>query len=111
MVIVFKTSRVEELCNDDRLAIRKLGAVCAAKLRTRLDDLKHAPSLDAVPIHARCHPLKGNQAGLLAITVHAGYRLVFQPHHDPIPMKSDGGLDLRNVTCVCVVSVEDYHHG
>jgi proteic killer suppression protein len=36
-------------------------------------------------------------------------RLVFVPDHNPVPGKSDGGLDWAQVTRVLVTDVVDYH--
>lgn len=57
----------------------------------------------------RCHELKGNRMGCLAVALQGGFRLVFRPEADPPPRKDDGGLDWRSVTSIRVVSVEDYH--
>jgi len=37
------------------------------------------------------------------------YRLLFIPAHDPIPLKTDGGIDLTQVTEVEIISIEDTH--
>jgi proteic killer suppression protein len=37
------------------------------------------------------------------------FRLIFEPYHDPIPIKEDGGIDLEQVTRIRVLSIEDYH--
>jgi len=108
--IIFKDDALLQLCNDDRIATRKLGRECAKKLRRRLDDLDAAASLVAFrTLPGRCHELKGDLAGCLALDLHGGVRLVFQPASDPIPQKEEGGLDWSKVTWVCIVAVEDYH--
>ena len=110
MIIVFKTKDLENLCNDERASKKQLGAPCAKKLRARLDDLDAMLNLEAArTLPGRCHELKGDLVGCLAISLHGGYRIVFRPSHDPIPVKEDGGLDWRSVTSICVVAVEDYH--
>ena len=110
MIIVYKTNHLEALCTDERIAVRKLGARCAKQLWIRVDQLVRSPTLETMRlVGGDCHELKGNLAGCLAVRIHRGVRLVFQPHHDPVPVKSDGGLDWGAVTCVCVTSVEDYH--
>ena len=58
---------------------------------------------------SECHQLTGSMAGKLAVTVHRGVRIVFEPAHDPPPRKSDGGLDWTKVVGVTVLKVEDYH--
>jgi len=110
VIILFDTTDLEELCNDDRSAKKKLGAPCAKKLPSRLDDLDAASNLEAMrTLPGKCHELKGDLAGCLAISLHGGFRLVFRPEHEPPPLKEDGGLDWRAVTSIRVMSVEDYH--
>lgn len=110
VVILFKTRKLEKLCNQDREAVRKLGKASAEKLRLRLDDLEAAASLATMAsLGGRCHELKGDLRGCLAVELAGGERLVFEPAHDPIPTKDDGGLDWSKVTCIRIVSVGNYH--
>ena len=42
--------------------------------------------------------------------VHTLIRLVFEPNHDPLPRREDGGIDLDQVTAITVIwEVIDYH--
>ncbi|MFH0823813.1 MAG: type II toxin-antitoxin system RelE/ParE family toxin [Pseudomonadota bacterium] len=92
---------------------REYGSERAGKIRTRLDLLRAAANLAQVPASSptRRHELKGNLKGRYAVDLTGNYRLVFEPNHEPIPVKDDGGIDLRAVTAIRVLSVEDYHHG
>ena len=58
---------------------------------------------------ARLHALKGDRKGQYAVDVKHPFRLIFEPTHDPIPTKDDGGVDLEKVTRIRVLTVEDYH--
>lgn len=58
---------------------------------------------------ARCHELKGDRKGSLAVDLHGGLRLVFQPDHDPSPTRADGGLDWDQVTAILITAITDYH--
>jgi proteic killer suppression protein len=108
--IAFTSTAVASLCNDGGLAKRKLGAPCARKLRARLDDLDAAANLAVMAgLPGKCHELKGDRLGQLAIELHGGIRLVLVPNHDPIPRKADGGLDWAAVTAVTIIEVVDYH--
>jgi toxin HigB-1 len=40
--IAFSDKNVRELCEKKAVAVKKLGALCARKLRSRLDDLEAA---------------------------------------------------------------------
>ena len=110
MMITFATEELEKLCNDGRYAVRRLGAMSAKQLRRRLDDLHAAPDLlEMRGAPGRCHELKGDLAGCLAMDLHGGWRLIFKPDHEPILTKPDGGLDWGAVTAIQVQSIEDYH--
>lgn len=110
MVIIFQSDEIRKICNDNKIAAKKLGKICAGKLARRLDDLADASTLAAFrSLPGRCHELKGDLRGCLALDLHGGYRLVFRPHHTPIPQKPDGGLDWSSVTVVCILATEDYH--
>jgi hypothetical protein len=37
------------------------------------------------------------------------YRLIFQPVHDPLPMRKEGGLDWNLVTAIKILEIEDTH--
>lgn len=58
---------------------------------------------------ARCHQLSGDRAGQFAVDVQHPFRLIFEPAHDPVARKDDGGIDLTRVTAVRILEVTDYH--
>lgn len=53
--------------------------------------------------------LKGDHAGILALDLKHPQRLLFEPAHDPVPTRPDGGLEWDAVTAVRILRVEDYH--
>lgn len=67
-----------------------------------LDEMRNLPA-------ARCHELKGNRAGSLAVRLHGGWRVVFKPDHDPPPQREDGGLEWREITDIRITGITDYH--
>ena len=111
MLIAFRNSKLRKMANSDREAMAKLGKQGARKLRARLDDLDAASTLEDMrhlPA-AKCHELKGNRKGFLAVALHGGWRVMFEPNHDPIPLKEDGGLDWSRVEAIRITDIEDYH--
>ena len=58
---------------------------------------------------ARLHVLKGDRKGQYAVDVKHPFRLIFEPAHDPIPKKDDGGVDLEKITRIRVLEIRDYH--
>lgn len=113
MDILFGDQKLAKICGSDTLLIRKFGPIRARLLKRRLDQFRVAENLAVLRLfpHVRCHELKGNREGTLAVDLDHPYRLVFEPANNPIPRKTDDGLDWAGVTVIRVLSVEDYHHG
>lgn len=90
---------------------REWGDQSARKVAQRLQELEAAESLADMRLlpAARCHELAGDRKGQLSVEVHSGLRLVFEPDHNPIPRRPQGGLDLERVEAVTVIEVIDYH--
>ena len=110
MDIIFKSRKLERLCNDDRLAQREWGKPQAEVLGRRLDDLKAARNLEDLRSAAGdLHELKGDRAGQLSMKLKGGDRLIIEPAQEPLPRKPDDGLDWEQVTAIRVVEVGDYH--
>jgi len=108
--IGFESDKLRDEFNNQKLLIRRRGQRRAKKIRQRLDDLRAASTLEDMRIlPGRCHELKGNLKGMLAVDLDHPYRLVFKPAHDPLPRKPDGGLDWKLITAVVIIDVEDYH--
>jgi proteic killer suppression protein len=111
MVILFKTAKLEKECRNEKLMARRFGTTRTRLLKRRLSELAAAPALQDLRNlpQARCHELKGNLKGFLSVDLDHPYRLVFEPLHNPLPKKSDGGLDWTKVTEITIVGVEDTH--
>lgn len=76
----------------------------------RLYDLRAVPTLAGMrTLPGRCHELRGNRAGQLALDLDHPRRLIFQPAHSPVPRTRDGNLIWEQVTAVEIIEVEDYH--
>ena len=69
-----------------------------------LEDISKVPPI-------KCHELKGNRKGQLAVNLEGGVRLVFIPASDPIPIKENGGLEWRQIKEIVIIGIEDYHKG
>jgi proteic killer suppression protein len=111
MEIAFVSRKMAKLCNSTKEMRGKLGNRNAEALQLRLTQLKSVDTLEdlrKVP-GARCHELKDDRKGQLAVGLVHPRRLIFQPDHDPLPAKPDGGLDWQQVTRVIVMEIVDYH--
>jgi len=108
MDIDFKDKKTRELCEQQAIALRKLGAACARKLRSRLADLQAAERVTDL-VAGRPHQLQGVRAGQFALDLVGGRRLVFEPDHQPVPSRDDGGIDWLHVTRIRIIFIGDYH--
>lgn len=108
MKITFGDCKLQKLCEEEKLAQRKLGANCAKKLKARIADLAGVNCVREL-VAGRPHPLTGDRAGEFAVCLEGGTRLVFKPYDDPIPLTKDGSIDWSKVTAVCIIFIGDYH--
>ena len=90
---------------------KRWGDARARRLQQRLAELAAAETLEhlrGLP-GARCHELKADRKGKISVDLAHPFRLIFEPDHNPLPRKPDGGLDWTQVTAVLVVEVADTH--
>jgi plasmid maintenance system killer protein len=110
MQILFCSGQDPHDWNDSKRLVRRQSAHRAKLIRRRLDDMRAAPTLEAMRnLPGRCHELRGNRGGQLSIDLDGPYRLLFQVGDDPVPLKPDGGLDWTKVTTIIVLGVENTH--
>ena len=110
MDILFASTDWEVLCHDDRLSKRALGRDSALKLHSRLDDLRAAVNLAACPsLPGKFHALDRDRKGQYAMSLARGYRLVFEPVAELVPVLPGGSIDLGNITTIRVVYIGNYH--
>ena len=110
MNIEFSTNTLKKICSTEGAMRKKWDEKMAKKLMTRLQDLEAAETLEVMrPLPGHCHELRGNHKGKLSMYLVGPERLIFEPDHDPVPTKPDGGLDWKQVTSIIVTDVGDYH--
>ena len=110
MEISYKSRKLEKQLTDPKEIAKSFGQL-ARKVNQRLKDLAGADNLSimlTIPA-ARCHELTGDRKGQLAVNVSVNYRMIFEPVHEPIPTKDDGGLNWEEVTKIQINEIEDYH--
>ena len=84
----------------------------AKKVNQRIQDITAAPTLkDLIDIPSTgCHLLTGNLKNCFAVEVSGNHRIVFEINHDPIPITSNGEIDVAKVTDINILSIAiDYH--
>lgn len=113
MEISFQNTRAEKDFREGRRLQAIHGERRARLIVRRIQELRAAQCLgDLWPPYSgpgRCHELTGNRAGQLSLDLDHPYRLIFEPDHDPRPLRPEGGLDWPRVTRVRILGVEDTH--
>ena len=110
MNITFEKNKLKKYANDDRKAKKDLGKLRAEKYKARLDDLRAASSLEDVRyLPGNYHELKKNRKGQWACDLDQPYRLIFEPHENPIPENDDGQYIWLEIKGVEIIEIEDYH--
>ena len=110
MDISYANSRIRKICTDAKVAQKELGRAGTQVLQERLRQMRDAQCLEDLRVlPGHWHELKGDRKGQLACSLHGFNRLIFTPANDPLPTKSDGGLDWSQVTAVENIEITDYH--
>ena len=108
--ISFRTKKLRKQCTDAKRMPSAFGPIQARRLRQRLDDLRAAENLEVMrTLPGRCHELKAKRSRQLSMDLEHPYRLIFEPAHDPMPERDDGGLDWSSVTAIRILEVVDTH--
>lgn len=83
----------------------------AKKVNQRMKELSASPTLAVLMTlpAPNCHELKGKKKGQFAVNISGNYRLIFEPDHDPVPVKDDNSIDCIRITDILVLGTEDYH--
>lgn len=113
MDISFAGKALWKQLNEEKTMIKTHGPLRTKKLKIVLTQFRAASNLGIFappmsPPH-RCHELTGNRKGRLTVDLDHPYRLVFKPNHDPLPERSEGGLDWTQVTAVEITGIENTH--
>lgn len=111
MEITFISRKLQKVCNSEKEMRARFGKPLAERLQQRLAELTAADTLEDIRRlpSARCHELSQDRKGQLAVDVVHPKRLIFEPDHNPVPRKPDGGLDWPHVTSIRVIEIIDYH--
>jgi len=110
MQIEYKNNKIKKKL-ESSLAIKKAYGAMAIRVSQRMEQLKAAPTLqDLISIKAaNCHVLTGDRKGEWAVDLSGNYRLIFEIHHNPVPVKDDGSVNTILVTDICILETTDYH--
>lgn len=110
MEVTFADERLKKICESAAERKKRFGEPAAAKLKSRLDDLDAAQSMqDMRNLPGHWEELKGQRGGQFSCRLAGGLRLIVCPKRQPPPTKPDGGLDWLALDQVTVLEVVDYH--
>jgi proteic killer suppression protein len=107
---MFDNKKLEKTINDARSLQKAYGQIGAKFIRKRLDDLTAARTMEDVRLlPGKYHELKEDRKGQISVHVHEPYRLIFEPVCDPLPISEEGVLDWKQITCVKIIEIINYH--
>ena len=110
MNITFENKKLEKLANDDRKMKAELGKLRAERYKQRLSDLHSASTLEDVRnLPGNYHELKENRKGQWACDLDQPYRLIFEPHENPIPTDTSGNYIWIKILGVEIIEITNYH--
>jgi|JI102314A2RNA_FD_contig_31_1366611_length_802_multi_2_in_0_out_0_2 proteic killer suppression protein len=110
MKIGFVSQKLQKIFNSENELKKEYGAVRAKKIKLRMKVLEAAVSLAEVSHEKpeRRHQLKGDRKEQFAVDLEHPFRLIFKPDSKPA-LLPDGGIDLKLVNGIIILSVENYH--
>jgi len=100
MDIIFKSTKLRKIFENKRELISNYGEVRGKKISRLISFLRATPCLEDVPPEKpfRRHELISNRKGQFSVEITGN-----------LPVKEDGGLDLKKITRIKIIEVEDYH--
>jgi len=110
MIVTFADKKLQKIVNDDRKMVKEYGKVRAEKIKDRLTQLRFAKTLEDVRyLPGRYHELTGDRKGQWACDLDQPYRLVFEPHENPVPENEHGQYIWLKIVGVEIIEVVNYH--
>lgn len=110
MNISFKNKKLEKLLDNPSKLTRELGPLRTKLFLTRLGALINATTLEDVRnLPGNFHELKADRKGQWACDLEQPYRLIFEPHEDPIPTDASGRYVWLEIKGVEVIEITNYH--
>ncbi len=110
MVVTFDDKDLEKCANDTKYCVKKLGMRRAKLYLDKLQKLYLADTLEDVrEIPGHFHELVGVRKGQWACDLDQPYRLIFEPHENPIPTDSTGKYIWLEIKGVEIIEITNYH--
>lgn len=110
MNISFKYKKLQKIANDDKLMVKEFGSKRSNKFKLRLQQIMAPDSLeDLRSASGKFHELTGDRKGQWACSLDEPYRLIFEPHENPIPTNEHGKYIWVEIKGVEMLEIVDYH--
>lgn len=113
MKILYKNSKIEKLCTNEKEAVKKIGSEVANKLFAVLNLLKASKNLKDILVlpQYKLHALKGNREGEYSIYLgkNTGFRLIIIPLDENEKIITSNDMSIYTIS-VCVEIVEVSKH-
>lgn len=110
MEISFQNNKLEKISSDERKCLKEFGKKRADLFLQRLSDLNAALTLEDVRyLPGHYHELIGDRKGQWACDLDQPYRLIFEPHEDPIPIDDNGKYIWIEIKGVEIKEITNYH--
>lgn len=110
MDISFQDKKLEKLLDNPSRLKRELGPSRMKLFLKRLGALIDAETLEDVRYEpGNFHELKADRKGQWACDLDQPYRLIFEPHEDPIPTDSSGRYIWLEIKGVEIIEITNYH--
>lgn len=110
MNISFQNKKLEKLLYNHSKLIREFGSLRAKLFLLRLGALADAVTLEDVRNEpGNFHELKADRKGQWACDLDQPYRLIFEPHEDPIPTDESGRYVWLEIKGVEIIEITNYH--
>jgi proteic killer suppression protein len=108
--ITYKTNKLERQLTVAKEMQKAFGTM-AKKVNQRMKELRASSNLEVMKTipAANCHELKGDRQGEFAVNISGNYRIIFEPDHDPLPLKEDNSIDCIRIIDIRILGTEDYH--
>lgn len=101
--IAFAEKSDRQLCENEAIAVRKLGAKLADKLKRRLADLRAATSVKDI-VAGKPQVLHKHQ---IAVELCDGYCLFFCANHNTNPLLESDEIDWSRVSRIKILRIEN----
>lgn len=111
MEIFFRNKKLQKICNEEKVMVKKLGDQMSSKLKQRLFELVAADCLADIS-HLpppRLHELSGNRKEQYSVDLNHPFRLLFIVANNPIPYNKTGGIDRERVSQIEIIEITDTH--